>query len=51
MAVLLVEQNTRKTLEIAARGHVLELGRMVMEGSAESLLADQGLQRAYLGAG
>jgi branched-chain amino acid transport system ATP-binding protein len=51
MAVLLVEQNTRKTLEIAARGHVLELGRMVMQGSAASLLADQGLQRAYLGAG
>ena len=51
MAVLLVEQNTRKTLEIAARGHVLELGRMVMHGSAASLLADQGLQRAYLGAG
>ncbi len=51
MGVLLVEQNTRKTLEIAARGYVLELGRMVMAGSAASLLADQGLQRAYLGAG
>jgi branched-chain amino acid transport system ATP-binding protein len=51
MAVLLVEQNTRKTLELAARGSVLELGRMVMAGSAASLLADEGLQRAYLGAG
>jgi branched-chain amino acid transport system ATP-binding protein len=51
MAVLLVEQNTRKTLEIAARGYVLELGRVVMAGSAQSLLADEGLQRAYLGAG
>jgi len=51
MGVLLVEQNTRKTLAIAARGYVLELGRMVMAGSAASLLADQGLQRAYLGAG
>jgi branched-chain amino acid transport system ATP-binding protein len=51
MAVLLVEQNTRKTLELACRGYVLELGRMVMAGSAASLLADEGLQRAYLGAG
>ncbi|MBE9605566.1 ABC transporter ATP-binding protein [Acetobacteraceae bacterium H6797] len=51
MSILLVEQNTHKTLELATRGHVLELGRMVMQGSASELLADEGLQRAYLGAG
>jgi branched-chain amino acid transport system ATP-binding protein len=51
MSLLLVEQNTRKTLELAARGSVLELGRTVMAGTADALLADEGLQRAYLGAG
>ncbi|MBO1074643.1 ABC transporter ATP-binding protein [Roseomonas marmotae] len=51
MSLLLVEQNTRKTLELASRGYVLELGRIVMADSATSLLADEGLQRAYLGAG
>lgn len=51
MSLLLVEQNTRKTLELASRGYVLELGRMVMAGPADALLADEGLQRAYLGAG
>ena len=49
-SLLLVEQNTRKTLELAARGYVLELGRVVMAGPAAALLADAGLQRAYLGA-
>lgn len=51
MAILLVEQNTHKTLELAERGYVLELGRQVLAGRAVDLLADEGLQRAYLGAG
>jgi branched-chain amino acid transport system ATP-binding protein len=49
MAMLIVEQNTRKTLEVATRGYVLELGRVVMTGDAAELLADEGLQEAYLG--
>ena len=49
-ALLIVEQNTRKTLALAARGLVLELGRPVMSGTAAALRADAGLQRAYLGA-
>jgi branched-chain amino acid transport system ATP-binding protein len=47
--VLLVEQNARGALRIADRGYVLETGRMVLEGSAEDLLASQEMQRAYLG--
>ncbi len=50
MALLIVEQNTRKTLGLAARGYVLELGKLVMQGGAAELLADEALQRAYLGA-
>jgi branched-chain amino acid transport system ATP-binding protein len=47
--VLLVEQNARSALKIASRGYVLEIGRIVLEGSAEDLLANRDVQRAYLG--
>jgi branched-chain amino acid transport system ATP-binding protein len=47
--VLLVEQNARGALKIANRGYVLETGRIVLEGTAEELLASQEMQRAYLG--
>jgi branched-chain amino acid transport system ATP-binding protein len=47
--VLLVEQNARGALKIANRGYVLETGRVVLEGSAEDLLASREMQRAYLG--
>jgi branched-chain amino acid transport system ATP-binding protein len=47
--VLLVEQNARGALRIASRGYVLETGRIVLEGTAEELLANRDVQRAYLG--
>jgi len=47
--VLLVEQNARSALKIASRGYVLETGRIVLEGTAEELLANRDVQRAYLG--
>jgi branched-chain amino acid transport system ATP-binding protein len=47
--VLLVEQNARSALRIAHRGYVLETGRIVLEGSAEELLSNRDVQRAYLG--
>jgi branched-chain amino acid transport system ATP-binding protein len=48
-AVLLVEQNTRAALRLADRAYVLELGRTVLQGSADSLLTDEQLVHAYLG--
>jgi branched-chain amino acid transport system ATP-binding protein len=48
--VLLVEQNARSALRIANRGYVLETGRIVLQGTAEELLANRDVQRAYLGA-
>jgi branched-chain amino acid transport system ATP-binding protein len=49
MTILLVEQNARGALSIADRGYVLETGRVVLEGTAEDLLANKDVQRAYLG--
>jgi branched-chain amino acid transport system ATP-binding protein len=51
LAILLVEQNTRKALELANRAYVLELGRKVMEGSPSDLRDDPSLRDAYLGRG
>jgi branched-chain amino acid transport system ATP-binding protein len=47
--VLLVEQNARAALAIADRGYVLETGKVIVQGQAEDLLANQDVQRAYLG--
>jgi branched-chain amino acid transport system ATP-binding protein len=47
--VLLVEQNAMGALSIAQRGYVLENGRIVLSGSAEELLENDDVQRAYLG--
>jgi branched-chain amino acid transport system ATP-binding protein len=47
--VLLVEQNALKALGVAARGYVLETGRIVKEGTGKALLDSPDVQRAYLG--
>jgi branched-chain amino acid transport system ATP-binding protein len=49
VTVLLVEQNARLALKLADRGYVLEQGRVVGSGTGAELLADVGVQRAYLG--
>ena len=47
--MLIVEQNAQLALGMADRGYVLEAGEMVLEGSAESLINDEAIIRAYLG--
>jgi branched-chain amino acid transport system ATP-binding protein len=47
--VLLVEQNAKKALSIADRAYVLETGRIVLEGKAETLMNDDSIKKAYLG--
>ena len=50
VTILIVEQNARAALKLATRGYVLELGRVVMEDSAASLLDNPSIRKAYLGA-
>jgi branched-chain amino acid transport system ATP-binding protein len=47
--VLLVEQNARAALTMADRGYVLEVGRIVLEGTGKELLQDGRVREAYLG--
>jgi len=49
VAVLLVEQNARRALALAARGYVLETGRLVTSGTSAALTADARVRSAYLG--
>lgn len=47
--ILIVEQNARKVLEIADYAYVLDRGRIVQEGPAADLRADERIIEAYLG--
>ena len=49
LTIMLVEQNVVQSLALADRGYVLENGRIVMSGSGKTLLADDGVRRAYVG--
>jgi branched-chain amino acid transport system ATP-binding protein len=48
-AVLLVEQNVLKALEVADRAYVLEQGRIVAEGLPQDLMRQPHIREAYLG--
>jgi branched-chain amino acid transport system ATP-binding protein len=47
--IFLVEQNAHMALQVAHRGYVMENGRITLEGTAESLLHNEDVKRAYLG--
>ena len=47
--LLIVEQNANLVLDFADHAYVLETGRMVLDGSAEQIGADEGVRRSYLG--
>jgi branched-chain amino acid transport system ATP-binding protein len=49
--ILLVEQNARLALSIADRGYVMEGGRVVLEGTADVLQANEDVKEFYLGLG
>ena len=49
VTVLLVEQNARRALALAARGYVLETGRVAVAGDSAGLAGDPRIRAAYLG--
>ena len=49
LSIILVEQDVRKALKIADRGYVIENGAITIQGSAQELLNDPKVKKAYLG--
>jgi branched-chain amino acid transport system ATP-binding protein len=49
LTVLLIEQNVFEALEVADRAYVLQTGRIVLEGTGDELLSNDGIRKAYLG--
>lgn len=47
--MLVVEQNANLALDIADHVHVLEAGRIVIDGEPDTVRADESVRRAYLG--
>ncbi|MCF3107089.1 ABC transporter ATP-binding protein [Streptomyces roseoverticillatus] len=47
--ILLVEQNAQAALSLADRGHVMEIGKIVLSGTGAALLHDESVRKAYLG--
>lgn len=48
--VLLAEQNAFAALKIAHRAYVMENGHLVMEGDRETMLGNEQVRKAYIGA-
>ena len=51
VSFLLAEQNTTLALRYASHGYILESGRVVMDGAASALLANDDVRQFYLGVG
>jgi branched-chain amino acid transport system ATP-binding protein len=47
--IFLVEQNAHMALKVAHRGYVMENGCITLEGSADALLHNEDVKKAYLG--
>jgi ABC-type branched-subunit amino acid transport system ATPase component len=50
LTILMIEQNARQGLEASHQGYVLELGQNSYQGSAQDLLDNPEVRRAFLGA-
>ncbi len=44
-----MEQNANLALKVAARGYVMENGRITLTDSSKNLLANEEVKKAYLG--
>ncbi|MFO7773169.1 MAG: ABC transporter ATP-binding protein [Dehalococcoidia bacterium] len=48
-ALLIIEQNVRRALELCHRGYVLDMGKTSMEGPGKELLSNRRIQEIYMG--
>jgi branched-chain amino acid transport system ATP-binding protein len=48
-SIFMVEQNANMALSIADRGYVLQTGHIVLADTAQNLLQNEMIKRAYLG--
>ncbi len=51
ITIVLVEQNAHAALNIGTRGYVVEMGRIVLDGTSQELLANEDVREFYLGSG
>lgn len=49
LTMLLVEQNVKMALDLASYGYIMENGRIVLDGPAEKLSANEDIREFYLG--
>jgi branched-chain amino acid transport system ATP-binding protein len=49
IAIVLVEQNVKKALNITRRAYVMELGKILYHGDSKDLMADDRVRKCYLG--
>lgn len=48
-AILMVEQNVRKALQLSDRAYLMESGHMVKEGTQQNFLEDPYIKKVYIG--
>lgn len=51
VTILLVEQNAHLALRLASYGYIMEQGKVVLDGTSQSLLANEDVKEFYLGGG
>jgi len=51
ISILLVEQNANMALRVADDGYIMENGKIVLDGTAEELMANEDVKEFYLGGG
>lgn len=49
LTIIVAEQNAMMGLSIAQKGYVLELGRVVLKGTTETLMKERSVMKSYLG--
>ena len=48
-SLLLSEQNSELALEVSDEGYIMRLGEIVLHGTSQQLMTDDGVRKAYLG--